>query len=257
MPRGQYKRKSAVPALVPEGVFTNLSWWDKLSTKEQDVVKTEGEQLAVSLLNYGRSRLAIGEHLLRIKEVLEPKQLFVKFLRSFHFSVKTAYRYMNGFENAKRELPDEILQGAMARGYNMIGEAKDKPLGIYTEAVKQLPPPVAPKNAEQVNAWLDSVEQVRKKVRSTGSVLSIADAPTGDPELLLKECTRFVANRVSKLPKNQRALQSFVKALIGYTMTMAGIDHSMSFSPIAIPEGVRAERGRPRLVTSTTTATAA
>lgn len=253
MPRGQYPRnkgKLAAPALVPDSIFTSLSWWDKLNKDEQTAVKTEGEQLAVALLNYGRSRLAVGEHLLKIKEVLEPHKLFVKFLRNFHFSVKSAYRYMNGFTNAKKMLAEPVLQGAMARGLNMIGESEDKPLGIYTEAARQLPPPTNP-TAQQVNAWLDSVETVRKKLRgSTINSVATIEAQVGDPELMLKECVRFVENRYKKLPANGRTRTAWAHRLVSYVMTVAGIEHAETVKPVAIPEGFRAAVGRPRLVTS-------
>lgn len=249
MPKGQYARKSkaSAPALVPDSVFTSLSWWEKLNKDEQTAVKSEGEQLAVALLNYGRSRLAVGEHLLKIKEVLEPHKLFVKFLRNFHFSVKSAYRYMNGFTNAKKMLAEPVLQGAMARGLNMIGESEEKPLGIYTEAARQLPPPTNP-TTSQVNAWLDSVESVRKKLRGGSTSVATIDMSTVDPELALKECVRFVENRFKKLPANGRTRTAWAHRLIGYVMTVAGIEHAETVKPTAIPEGFRAERGRPRLV---------
>lgn len=244
MPRG---RKATSIALVPESVFTQLSWWDKLNANEQQTVKAEGEQLAVSLLNYGKSRLAIGEHLLSIKEVLEPKQLFVKFLRNFHFSVKTAYRYMNGFTNAKAELHEKVLQGAMARGLNMIGESEDKPLGIYTEAARQLAPPSHNPTTDQVNAWLDSVETVRKKIRS-GAGVATNVIEVVNPEMAMKECVRFIENRYNKLPHKGRTQSAFAKNLCGYILTIAGIEESVTVEPTAIPAGFRAERGRPKLV---------
>lgn len=248
-PRGIRKLAAVTPTLVPDAAFTELNWWDKLTEAEQKTLRAEGEQLAVALLNHGRSRLAIGEHLLNIQAVLEPKKLFVKFLKNFHFSVKTAYRYMNGFKNAKANLPEPILQAAMARGYNMIGESEKKPLGIYTNAVRQLPPPASP-NREQVNQWLDSVEQVRKKTRSTPVTEFSPEiqAVSQDPDILLKECYRFVENRFKKLPGNARVRTQFVKNLVGYVLSMAGVKGSQPFMAIAPPSDFKAERGRPRIV---------
>lgn len=264
-PRGMYQRKGATGAstavaaktttsLVPETAYTELNWWERLDPQEQNKVKAEGEQLAVALLNHGRSRLAIGEHLRNIQAVLEPKNLFVKFLKNFHFSVKTAYRYMNGFTNAQRELPASVLSAAMARGYNMIGETEQKPLGIYTSAVRQLPPPANP-TPEQANQWLDSVEQVRKKTRSTpeAGFATEAEAITQSPELLLKECYRFIENRFKKLPENARERSRWMKDLIAYEMSLIGLEKSTPIMPKAAPSDFKAERGRPRLVTSNTT----
>jgi hypothetical protein len=267
MPRGIYNRTAAtrgaalttsaakIVTLVPESAYTELNWWDRLDVNEQKAVKTEGEHLAVALLNHGRSRLAIGEHLLNIQKVLEPKNLFVKFLKNFHFSTKTAYRYMNGFKNAQRELPESVLSAAMARGYNMIGDSEQKPLGIYTSAVRQLPPPANP-TAEQANQWLDSVEQVRKKTRSTPApeFAPEQEAAAVDPELLLKECYRFIENRFKKLPDNARQRQRFMRDLISYEMTLVGIEKSTPFMPKTPPSDFKAERGRPKLLNMPTQA---
>src|SRR6185369_5109122 len=165
------------------------------------------------------------------------------------FSVKTAYRYMNGFKNAQRELPEAVLSVAMARGYNMIGESEQKPLGIYTSAVRQLPPPENP-TREQANQWLDSVEQVRKKTRSAPVTEFAEEAETvaQDPELLLKECYRFIDNRFKKLPESARVRQRWMRDLISYEMSLVGIDKSTPFMPKQPPSDFKAERGRPRVL---------
>lgn len=245
------KLSIAEPTLVPVNAYTELKGWDALTPEEQNAVKTEGEQLAVALLNHGRSKLAIGEHLLKIKAVLEPKKMFVRFLKTYHFTVKTAYRYMNGFTNAQSQLPEPVLQAAMARGYNMLGESNDRPLGIYTEAVKQLPPPET-QSPEQVNTWLDSVEAVRKKTRGTRTVAINEVSVPQDTETLLKETFRFIDSRINKVPARERT--KFAQDVISYTMTLAGMTKPRSFAPAEIPQGFKAERGRPRLVQQEATA---
>lgn len=256
MPRGKYTRKSKVAsivkhvdtALVPVETFTELNFWQELNDKEQATVIQEGEQLAVAMLNYGRSRLAIGEHLFNIQRILEPKNVFTKFLSKVcHFSPKTAYRYINGYKNAQQMLPETVLKAAMARGYNILGDTEEKPLGIYTEAAKQLPPP-REASAEQAATWLDSVEQVRKKTRgmTSAAVESINPIPQ-DPDTLLKECFRFVDNRFRKLPISHKVRQQWIKTLIGMELTLLGVGNQQTLSPIAIPTDFKAERGRPRI----------
>src|SRR6266705_1037891 len=114
MPRGVYdrsKRKGKVTSaivsaeaskLIPE--FNKIKGWDSLNFDEQKMVVDEGQQLAVALLQYGHSRIAIGEHLTKLRGILEPHNMFERFLKNFHFSKRTAYRYIAGFENAKARL---------------------------------------------------------------------------------------------------------------------------------------------------------
>src|SRR5258708_7023451 len=96
MPRGVYKRKAEkettldlapetveAEALVPPEAFNTLAWWEKLAPEEQNVVMQEGRLLAQAMLENGRSRLAIGEHLSKLQSILEPHNLFGRFLKNF------------------------------------------------------------------------------------------------------------------------------------------------------------------------------
>lgn len=237
-----------VAMLVPIATFTALPWWNKLSDDEKNAVQSEGQQLATSLLNYGQSRLAIGEHLSKLRDTLEPHNLFGKFLRNFHFSKRTAYRYIRGYENAKARLPEIVLKGAMARGFAMIGETEQKPLGIYTDAVAMLPPPTNP-TPEQANAWLDAVDKARKTAPEASTAVpqgQVMVPVPQNPDVLLKECYRFVSSRFKKLPSNSKTRTAWVHKLFGMVLNELGVSGIQSFTPIAVPEGFKAERGRPR-----------
>lgn len=252
----QYKRKNApatalatmadVKSIVPTASFTELSWWGKLNQEEQSVVLSEGQQLASALLQFGYSRMAIGEHLSRLQGVLEPHNLFTRFLKNFHFSKRTAYRYIAGFQNAKQRLPETVLKAAMARGVNIIGDSEIKPLGVYTDAVAKLPPP---SNASEVqaNTWLDQIEQVRKDTRASGETMNVLAVPVPqDPQTLLKECYRFISMRYKRLPNNSKTKANFVRSLIGMILAELGVSGQQTFAPVAIPEEFRVGRGRPR-----------
>ena len=84
MPRGQYSRKSkegiagitTTQALIPVSAFTDAAWWAKLNNEEQTAVQSLGQKLASAMLQYGTSRLAIGEYLAGLQSVLEPHNLF-------------------------------------------------------------------------------------------------------------------------------------------------------------------------------------
>lgn len=260
MPRGYYDRSKAkrrkdslalavqanVSSLIPE--FNKIKGWDGLNNEEQKLVVTEGQQLAVALLQFGHSRIAIGEHLTKLRSILEPHNMFERFLKNFHFSKRTAYRYIAGFENAKAMLPENVVKVALSRGYAIIGDTQTKPLGIYTDAVAKLPPPTNP-TVDQASTWLDQVEQVRKKARSEGTtsiVTSITSAVPQNPDVLLKECYRFINVRYKKLPINHKSRAAWVRSLVGMLLADLGVSGQQSFAPMAIPEEFRAHRGRPR-----------
>lgn len=234
-------------SVVPASVFTSLAWWDKINAEEQQLVLSAGTRLAQAMLINGASRLAIGEHLTQLQGVLEPHNIFGKFLKNFHFSKKTAYRRIAEFKNAKANLPEAVLKAAMARGVNIAGESEQKPLGVYTDAVRKLPPPTTP-DVVQATTWLDQIEKVRKDDRAAASEGVAAGASFTMPEPLdvataMKECFRFIENRYNRVP--QRAKGKFLQALQGMLVTLSGVGNPLTITPQAIPEDFRIHRGRP------------
>jgi hypothetical protein len=255
VPRGQYKRKSKVDLnagvssdvqmLVSPDAFNTLAWWEKLKQEEQTVVVHEGRLLAQAMLDHGKSRLAIGEHLEKLQAVLEPHNLFGKFLKNYHFSKRTAYRYIAGFKNAKARLPETVLKAAMARGVDIIGDTETKPLGKYTDAVAKLP---VPKEATEIqaNTYLNQLEQVRKETASSAGQMFSVPVPQ-DPQTLLKECYRFVSLRYKRLPTGGKVRQRWVQSLVGMILADLGVSGQQTFVPQAAPESFQAQRGRPTL----------
>jgi hypothetical protein len=225
-------------------------WWNDLSINEQMVLQVEGQGLAVALLVQGYSRLAIGAHLVKVQAILEPHSLFGRFLRLFRFTPRTAYRYIQRYNNASSHLPEAILRAAMARGIDMSGESAEMPLGKFTPAVKLLPPPADP-SPDDANIWINKVIEVQKETRG-GDLITAAAGPQlaqsipQDPETLLKECYRFITTRYRKLPINGRSRSKWVHDLAGMLLAELGIGHAQTIKPIAIPDDFRAQRGRPR-----------
>lgn len=250
MPRGQYERKTSALALpkvsgiVSMSMFTALPWWDKLSQQEQSSVFAESQSLAQSMLLQGQARLRVGEHLSALQGILTPHNLFVRFLRTFRFSQKTAYRYIAGYKNAAARLPQSVLTAAMARGINIIGDTEEKPLGVYTKAAEALPPP---KEANEVQAttWLDQIEQVRKQNRSddrAGITLVV-----GNPDALKREVVRFAANRFEKLPTNKKTREKWAREVLSLLMTKFGVSVPQTYSPMPVPSDYEVQRGRPKV----------
>lgn len=225
-----------------------LAWFRRMDDDTKAAVEEETEGLSSALLGAFRSKLAIGQHLTSLQQLLEGN--FVKFLRNFNFNQATAYRYIAGFKNATAVLPKRIIDVAAAKGKNLLGDSEDKPLGIYTAAAKKLPPPKEP-SAEEAAKWLDNVEIIRKQLKAAGKG---KEEPVeerggeGDPDLLGKEHYRVFRSRWRMLPKNHRTRQNWLEQQVGMMLTEAGISHKMSFEPVAIPDDFRQGRGRPRLV---------
>lgn len=250
MPREVYKRTEAAGAIevasISVDTFSALSWWKKLSAEDHVAVVSESKMLAQSLLHFGQAKVAIGEHLERLQGILEPHNVFQKFLKQFQFSKRTAYRYIAGYKNAKAALPEVVLKAAMARGINIVGDTDAKPLGAYTEAVKTLPPP-ATLTDQQANAYLDALEKMRKETRTTATVLEL---PVGDPNTLLKECLRFVSTRYKRLPVNKRTRENWATRFITMAMSEFGMTGSHTLSPLPVPADLQVHRGRPKQQTA-------
>lgn len=248
MPRGQYARTpkgstSIEVATIKPEIFSALSWWKKLSAQEQTAVIGESQQLGSSLLQFGQARLAVGQHLEKIQAILEPHNVFQKFLKTFRFSPRTAYRYISGFKNASSMLPAPIVKAAMARGVPIVGDTDAKPLGVYTEVVKTLPPPQAP-TEQQANQYLDALEKMRRETRTT----NVLELPVGDPNTLLKETLRFAALRYKRLPHNKRTREAWASRLVGMLLAEFGLVGQHTFSSIPVPVEFQVQRGRPKQI---------
>ena len=231
--------------IVSPEAYSTLAFWDKLNEGEQEIVVAEGRLLAQAMLQFGTSRLAIGERLTKLQGILEPHNIFGKFLRNFHFSKRTAYRYIKAFEHAKNLLPATILTAAMVRGVNIVGENDIRPLGAYTSAVAKLPPP---KNATEIqaNTWLDQIENVKKEERGGGTMFTMP-APS-DPQTLLKECYRFVSLRYKRLPNSTATRSKWIKSFVGLVLSDLGVAGQQTFVPQNVPDEFKVQRGRPPLV---------
>jgi hypothetical protein len=210
-----------------------------LDAKEKHAVVRETQALVEAMVNFGRSRLAVGEHLYNIREILKPNRTFMKYLATFNtFSPRTADRMINGYLNAQGHAPEQILLAAMSRGMDLIGSAEDRPLGRYTEAAKVLPPPRTT-DPVKINNYLDRLQEKKREfyVREENT-LSLNEA--------LQECFRFLDSRIQRLPNNHKTRASFCEKIVGMIMTDLGVSQPRQFSPVAFESSWKAKRpGRP------------
>lgn len=234
--------------------FQQLPFWGKLKERERTDLMEEGRQLAAAMMVHGSSGLAIGERLVNIRPILEPyKGAYTKLLSSFGFTDRTARRYIDGYENARAHLPEAVLKAAMAKGMRVLGYDDQRPLGVYTEAYRLLPPPRNP-DPEQATKYLNQLEQTRKErnkvikeaKKSGKSVPVTEESVRRDPEFLRKQTFRSIKNALDHIPKRSR--RGFLNDVVGMVLTHLGIGNPTSFEPEAIPDDFRQGRGRPRLV---------
>jgi len=196
--------------------------WSKLEPNEQASVKTESTALREAQHLESQSKLAIGEHLTKLREILEPKRMFLSFLTEvFDMSRATAYRYMNLYSLAQQALTPPVLEMAIQRSTR-----------ITPEMLKANPAPVTT-DRSKIAEYLSSLKPIRVEVAKS-------------PETLLKECVNFVSSRWDQLPQHQRTRQTFINSLVGMLLNRFGVASEKSFAPIAIPESFKGARGRPR-----------
>lgn len=233
------------PAVIdysPTGLLNTLPGWENLQRKDQIAVERATKTLEGVLMDYGRSRLAIGEQLSVIQEKLQSTNMFSKYLETFHFKRSTAYKAIKEYSNAVQWLPEPVLRRAMSRNMPMLGAEQERPLGVYTDPVKRLPPPDT-EEPKVIDQWLDTIEQARIRADSRSKKFIEVEA---DFEALLIQAYRFASLRINKLPKGSKIRRQFLDKLVGMLLAELGIASGQTFEPEAIPEGYRAEVGRPR-----------
>lgn len=200
--------------------------WENLEPKEQQTVRLESETIAEALLMENQSRVAIGESLGAVRSILQPKHMWIAFLKEkFHMSRATAYRYIEEYEAVSKALPKKMMSIAKERG-----------LKIRPQSLVRNPPPVTA-DTEEIVHYLERLERP-----------TVVNPPREqDSDMLLKECVNFVRSRFSRLPNNQRAKTAFIRSLIGMMLSTFGISSEVSYGPVAVPDHFKAVRGRPRL----------
>lgn len=231
--------------MAPVATLQALGWFKKIDAPQQAVVLEETVGLATDLHAVNEGMLNVGERLTKLQGILEPHNIFNRYLAHFHFSKRTAYRWIAKYKNAAT-LPGPILELAMSRNIPIGGENEQRPYGAYTDAVRKLPPPRNP-STEQAATWLEQVQQVAKEGRSaaaTGGPALTLPEPT-DPATAMKEAYRFVMNRYNQLPNNSRSRASWLKGLFGMLLTGVGLAGPQQFAPQPVPAEFAAGRGRP------------
>lgn len=218
------------PERAPHIQLELLKGWEKLIPHDQQIIRKETSALSESIYDVGKARLCIGEHLAKVRDILEPKKMFVKYLDTLGFSRATAYRFMDNYLMARTILPTPVMQVALMRGSDTIN----------ARLVKAFPPPKS-NDVGVINDYLDVIEQKERGEPPAGSDDQIAES-------YKRECLNFIRVRWSRLPAsmNKRAKTAWMNDLRGMTLTLQGISNPLTIEASAIPEGYVRPRGRPR-----------
>lgn len=211
------------PSTISVHDLPSIEGWDALEPSEQATVKAETISLDKALIAAGNARIVVGEHLFNIREVLDPKRMFTKFLTTLSFSRASAYRYIDTYTAAKTLLPEAVLKQAMLRGADHISVKK----------VEASPPPQTT-NVVTINEYLDTISAPTPQ------------EPQTDPALLKKECYNFVHTRFQRLPRAGRSRSAWLHSLLGMLLAELGVSSPQTIEPTAIPSDYRSSLGRPR-----------
>jgi hypothetical protein len=222
--------------LVTRASVVSTDWWRVLSASEQRSMLIETQALTEEMVKFGMSRLAIGEHLLNIRGVLEPKRKFVNFLKTqCRFSKATAYRYIETYMRVRDNVPDLVLRTAIARGYDVIDMT----------IIERLPPPKT-QDRTKIVKYLERIEEARRNERSTSQEPEFSY----NSDTLMREAFNFVSMRFGRLPDDKKIRTRWVGQLIGMMLTELGTKEEQAFAPIDVPEEFRVVRKRTRMVSA-------
>lgn len=211
-----------------------IKGWDKLDHKAQTMLMTETTALKGAAEGFFRSGLSVGEHLTKVKEILEPRRMFSRYLRSYNFNRARAYTLVENYKLATSRYSETTVRIAAERNIKINSEA-------FTIVAKQYP---EPKNADerQRAAWLVKTKELVARREAN----EIPRHNSGDPEHLLRVTYRYASLRFKKLPKNSKTRRAWVEGLIGMMLTDLGVGSALTFEPRAIPDDFRAVVGRPK-----------
>jgi hypothetical protein len=227
-------RNTAIANIDVSGVaFQALTGWERLNSGEKNEVQNETAQLLGAVTMTGKGRLAMGKHLANLRDILEPKKLFDKYLKLeglslLQISRATAYRHIGNYQQAITILSPPVMELALMRGMDKLDR----------HMIQAAPPPPRGDDPARAAKYLDAVIALgREAVNDTGN----------DSVTLQKEAYNLVLNRFKRLPTEGRERAQWVRDLCGMLLAMTGTSGDVQIGPVAVPDHFKAAPvGRPR-----------
>jgi hypothetical protein len=228
-----------------------------MNTNEKADLQEQTVMLTAAGMMEGVSRLAQAQYAANVAEILKPYNgALSAYLRTLGGALtRKLFRIRRQFEPVFEHFPPTFLKVAEARGIQIYG-TEERPFGKYTEVVTRiLPPPKHDKPVEDASRYWDQVEQtlaekkqVHKKVEArTGEAVTIFSALPLDErkEIGITRTYRMFKASYRRLPKKGNSREDMLDTVVGYMLQEAGITQR-TFKATAIPDNVKAGRGRPR-----------
>ena len=233
-------------ALIPASVFEMLPYWGKFPSDEKKEIEKESQELARAQFMQGASKMEMGKHLVALRALLQRYGVFVAHLKNFTISERTAYRYIEDYENAKKKLPEAALSIALVKGIDLTGSSPVKPFGKYTPVMKKLPPPKT-NNTAELHAYWNEVEEKMKEYRSQvhAGIVVLPPDHNESPQVLLKEAYRFSRIRMKRI-SNAKGKTKFVHELAGMLLADLGVSGGQTIEAQTAPEDFKQGRGYPK-----------
>lgn len=158
----------------------------------------------------GMGILAMGEHLNRLREILEPLKKWKEYLGLIpNFTQASAYRYIWGWENANRVLPPAVARVATIEGYKLVETKKNGKLAppiarAFKRVEKKLGPAPVDDEAKAREFLRAVMEEKRKR-----PVVELTPAWSDERERELQESMlkRF-ATDLKRVPESHRTVFS-------------------------------------------------
>lgn len=210
--------------------LASIRGWDKLKTAEQDIVRRETKELQQTIQDAGRLRLAIGEHLSRVRDVLGAKNhkgMWEKWLKTLPFGLSrsSANRYIQNYEVARTILPKPYMELALTRE-----------TGFLDRNMVAVNPPPKTRKKEEMIEYLDSLQKPHR-------ASDLAD----DPEVMKREVYQYWKLRFDRLPSHHKTRAAWNRSLWGMMATTMGVSGEFGVTPTAVPDDFKPRpRGRPR-----------
>lgn len=239
-----YQRNKKL-SLVQHAAFKQLPNLDAVREVVQGVDAAAREKVIEETREFYRARatgamsyLAMGDHLSRIRAVLEPLELWKRYCHSLpNMGIATAYRMIWAWENSQRALPAATARVAARDGYRLIANRKDGSFAPgYDRAVEAVQRDLGPAPAEderKAGEWLQAVV-TKKRELSRKLTVTIHMVNVEEQE---KRIVKSVMRVIHRLPEDKRG--TFVQQVIGMLLT-AGEVKKASVRALPLPVELQA-----------------
>lgn len=227
-------REITLPAAASAIRWEGLRGFEKLKAPEQNLLRRKTQDLIQHIQAAGMNRLEIGRDLAEIRDVLEPRNMFERYLKIeglsiYKISRASAYRFIENFEVARTITPTPTAQARIA--LMRVGSK-------LTRALVSSNPPPRTKDPEKLIEYIEELAAGNRRSKEE----------LGDPDLVARELIMRYCTLFDRLPSHHKTRASFFHRVAGMMATISGIASEVSVRPIAVPDDYRpGPKGRPRI----------